>query len=59
MLLAVCTLKKFKHLKGLFGTYAEGHLNKKVMRVKDMFVRMEEENSPRLMWKLFLEICGP
>lgn len=59
MLLAVCTLKKFKHLKGLFGTYAEGHLNKNVMRVKDMFMGMGEENSLRLMWKLFLEVRGP
>lgn len=49
MLLAVCTLKKFKSLKGLFGTRAEGHLNKNVMRVEDMFMGMGEENSPRLM----------
>lgn len=59
MLLAVCMLKKFKYLKGLFGTYVEGCLNKNVMRVKDMFMGMGEENSPRLMWKLFLEVCGP
>lgn len=55
----VCMLKKFKYLKGLFGTYAEGCLNKSVMRVKDMFMGMREENSPRLMWKLFLEVRGP
>lgn len=59
MLLAVCTLKKFKSLKGLLGTRAEGRLNKNVMRVKDMFMGMGEENSPRLMWKLFLEVHGP
>lgn len=59
MLLAVCTLKKFKSLKGLFGTCAEGCLNKNVMRVKDMFMRMGKENSPHLMRKLFLEVYGP
>lgn len=59
MLLAVCMLKKFTSLKGLFGTHAEGCLNKNVMRVKDMFMGTGEENSPRLMWKLFLEVCGP
>lgn len=59
MLLAVCTLKKFTSLKGLFGTRAEGHLNKHAMRVKDMFMVLGEENSPRLMRKLFLEVHGP
>lgn len=59
MLLAVCMLKKFKYLKGLFGTYVERCLNKNAVRVKDMFVGMGEENSPLLMWKLFLEVRGP
>lgn len=43
MLLAVCMLKKFKYLKGLFGTYVERCLNKNVMRVKDMFMRREKK----------------
>lgn len=59
MLLAVCMLKKFKSLKRLLGTCTEGRLNKNVMRVKDMFMGMGEENSPSLMWKLFLEVHGP
>lgn len=49
MLLALCVLQKFKSLKGLFGTCAEGRLNKNVMRVRDMFMGLGEENSPRLM----------
>lgn len=59
MLLAVCMLKKFKSLKCLFGTRTEGRLNKNVRRVKDMFMGTGEENSPSLMWKLFLEVRGP
>lgn len=46
---ATCTPKKFKTLKGLFGTRAEGRLNKNVTRVRDMFMGTGEENSPRLM----------
>lgn len=59
MLLAVCTLKQLKSLKGLFGTRAEGCLDKNVMRVKNMFMTMGKENSPHLMRKLFLEVYGP
>lgn len=59
MLLAVCMLKKLMCLKHLFGTCAKRRLNKNVMRVKDMFMVMGEENSPPLMWKLFLEVHGP
>lgn len=59
MLLAVCTLKQLKSLKGLFGTHTEGCLDKNVMRVKNMFMTMGKENSSHLMRKLFLEVYGP